>query len=215
MPRTPADRGPSEGAEPSTAVVTSLPCVLCGHRGRQPRSVLYMTHGIAIWLCDLHRSEGFMKRRSGHAFVERLAAVWAASGVLTIRRQDALQAHLQRIQTAKADREQPGSYSWPLLRREAERRFAAGEPPSQVIPELRQNYCDGPAMVPSIRTMRRWFTQARWLATAPSSRRRQPRRAETTTRSESPWQPFVNVMLTGVARTPRSPFSRLRRVPDG
>lgn len=213
MPRTPADRGPLEGAEPSAAAVTSLPCVLCGHRGRQPRSVLYMTHGITIWLCDLHRSDGFMKRRSGREFVERLAMVWAAAGVLTVRRQDALQAHLQRIQAAAADREQPGSYSWPLLRREAERRFAAGEPPSQVIVELRQNYRDGPAMVPSIRTMRRWFTQARWLATASGSRRRPPRCHQTATRSESLWQPFINVVLTGVARTPRSPLSHLRRGP--
>jgi hypothetical protein len=50
-----------------------------------------------------------------------------------------------------------------MLRREAERRFAAGESPRTVIDDLRRTYGQGPAVVPSLRTMRRWFTQARWL----------------------------------------------------
>jgi hypothetical protein len=32
-----------------------------------------------------------------------------------------------------------------------------------VIVELRQSQTGGPALVPSIRTMRRWFAQGRWL----------------------------------------------------
>ena len=40
------------------------------------------------------------------------------------------------LRTAHRTRGLPGSYSWRELRREAEERFAAGEPPSAVIDEL-------------------------------------------------------------------------------
>ena len=86
-----------------------------------------------------------------------------------------------------------------MLRREAERRFAAGEPPAQVISELRQTYRDGPAMVPSLRTMRRWFTQARWLATPSGKRRRHSRPPATTVKSHAHWRPLIDLILTGVA----------------
>lgn len=149
-------------------------------------------------------------RRSGHAFADRIAATWDAAGVLTVRRTAALHAHVRSVQQAAVSGDKPGSYSWPQLRREAERRFAAGEPPAQVIIELRENYADGPAMVPSVRTMRRWFTQARWLETPPSAGagRKAPLRVP---RSE--WRPFVNLILTGYGypvsgrpdTTPRGP----------
>jgi hypothetical protein len=174
-----------------------------------------MTHGITIWLCDHHRSDTYMQRRSGGEFVERLAAAWAAAGMLTIRRRDALSAHCQRIEAGDTKREQPGSYSWPQLRREAERRYAAGEAPAKVIHELRQNYRDGPAMVPSIRTMRRWFTQARWLTTQPNNRHHRPRRASTRVDRESQWEPFINLLLPGHAWRSRSPLIHPRHGPCG
>lgn len=169
-----------------------------------------MTHGQCVWLCSTHGSEVFLKRRSGHEFADRLAATWSAAGVLTVRRKAALDAHVRSIQQAAISGDKPGSYSWPLLRREAERRFAAGEPPAQVIGQLRENYADGPAMVPSARTMRRWFTQARWLET-PSPPR--SGRSVTSRVSGSEWRPFVNLILTGFAyplsgrphNTPRGP----------
>lgn len=104
-----------------------------------------------------------MTRDGGFDFVERVAAVWAASDALTLRRRASLNAYLRRVGGVAPRRDLPGSYSWPALRREAERRFAAGEPPTQVIEDLRSTYVDAPAVVPSLRTMRRWFTQARWL----------------------------------------------------
>lgn len=72
-----------------------------------------------------------MHRRAGREFTDRVAAVWTASGVLTVRRKQALEAHLRRVRMVGAERDRPGSYSWPVLRREAERRFAAGEPPQR------------------------------------------------------------------------------------
>jgi hypothetical protein len=205
MSRSGRDRGPVTGAEES-AYPDSFrvgparpPCAICGHGGSGHREQRHLTHGISVWLCDAHRSDAFMKRRSGREFAERLSAVWAASGVLTVRRQDALEGHVRRVQMATAERHQPGSYSWPMLRREAERRFAAGEPPAQVIAELRQTYRDGPAMVPSLRTMRRWFTQARWLASASNNRRRQSRPPATPVRSHADWRPLIDLILRGVA----------------
>ncbi len=203
------DRAEGGGSGDGTS---SLPCAICGRAGRGPRAERHLTHGVSIWLCDAHRSDAFMRRRSGKEFVERLAAVWLSSGVLTLRRRQALDSHLRHIQTASADRQQPGSYSWPSLRREAERRFAAGEKPAQVIAELRHSYRDGPAMVPSIRTMRRWFTQARWLVGPSKSRRQQPR-ATATPRRAGRAHPLIELILTGVAyptpppgpRGPRSP----------
>ena len=215
MKRAPSDLDPSEGAEVPASLLARLPCAICGHRGQRPRAALHMTHGITIWLCDHHRSDEYMKRRSGREFVERLAAAWAAAGMLTIRRQDALHAHHQRIQSPSTEREQPGSYSWPQLRREAERRYAAGEPPAHVIHELRQNHREGPAMVPSIRTMRRWFTQARWLTTQPNNRLRRSGRSAAQIHRESQWEPFINLLLTGHAWRSRSPLTHLRHGPSG
>jgi hypothetical protein len=187
------------------------PCAICGHCGRGDRVLHHLTHGLSVWLCEAHRGDGFLCRRSGREFVERLAAVWAASGVLTVRKRQALAAHLRRIEAAGMERDRPGSYSWPVLRREAERRFAAGEPPAEVISELRLTYRDGPAMVPSVRTMRRWFTQARWLASPPLNRRHEHRAPRQ--RSKSHWQALLDLALTGVAYPSAPTPNYLRRGP--
>lgn len=107
-----------------------------------------------------------MRQNDGTAFIQRLGAMWLASGALTNRRVAALRAHARRVTAAGHADDRPGSYSWPLLRREAEERFAAGHDPRQVIQELRDRHRDCPAMTPSVRTMQRWYTQARWLTPA-------------------------------------------------
>ena len=151
MSRPKRRRGPSSRSareRPSLRAVSgNLPCAICGNSGRGPRTQRHLTHGVAVWLCDTHGSGAFMHRRAGREFTDRVAAVWTASGVLTVRRKQALEAHLRRVQMVGAERDRPGSYSWPALRREAERRFTAGEPPLEVIADLRGTYRDGPAMV--------------------------------------------------------------------
>lgn len=92
--------------------------------------------------------------------------------LLTARRLAALRAFVRRTGSSEVARGKPGSYSWPLLRQEAEQRFAAGHDPRTVITELRDRHADCPAMAPSVRTMRRWYTQARWLASSPHRPRR-------------------------------------------
>jgi hypothetical protein len=97
-----------------------------------------------------------------------LGHVWAASNCLTRRQNAALLAHLARVRNPEPVEGRPGSYSWPALRREAETRFRAGEPPGRVITELRTREARGSAVAPSARTMRRWFTEGRWLSQRPA-----------------------------------------------
>lgn len=196
------DGGVVNGPTPREGDGVELPpCAICGHCGGGPRTQCHLTHGIAVWLCQSHGSDGFLKRRGGLAFTERLARVWAASGIGGARRAAALQSHLRRIRIADTGRIKPGSYSWPVLREEAERRFAAGEVPNAVIADLRSTYTDGPAMVPSIRTMRRWFSEARWLGSTPRERAAPPRGWRS-----SLMRPGVGVMPRGMTQNPVFPF---------
>ena len=167
-------RKTSPGSRPSPAAPQ---CAICGPSGRGPCSQQHLTHGVSVWLCEVHGRDIFLQRRGGKDFAERLNAVWVASGSSSARRIAALRSHVRRIRNAGLRSPQPGSYSWPKLRQEAERRFAAGECPRSVITELRQTYRDGPAMVPSVRTMRRWFAEARWLGTTPPATTRPTRRS--------------------------------------
>ncbi len=152
------------------------PCLLCMGRGEGERAELHLPYGVAVWLCAAHRSAEFQVRRAGRDFVASLARAWAGAGCLTRARQRALDAHRARVLEGKTARERPGSYSWPSLRREAERRFAAGEPPRCVIRDLRSRERSGRAVPPSARTMRRWFGDRRWLGPDGGSGRGRPRR---------------------------------------
>lgn len=185
-------------------------CAMCGHRRRGPSSLHHMTHGVTVWLCDAHGSAEFQRRHRGTDFVERLATVWEAAGALTVRRFRALEGHVRRVCDVLADRDQPGSYSWPELRREAERRFAAGEPPGAVIADLRHRYGNGPARVPSERTMRRWFAQARWLGAPAVPHTTRPRIRIPRMAPDSPWREFITRALTGTPYVSNEILARLQ-----
>lgn len=147
-----------------------------------------MTHGVFVWLCRDHGSDAHVRQSDGSVFARRLAGMWAATGSLTRRRAAALLTHVRQVRCAGSSGELPGSYSWPRLRTEAERRFAAGEDPGSVIDELRRRHGHDTARPPSVRTMRRWFTQARWLPATlqpPPPARRRARR----------WEPLPDYML--------------------
>jgi hypothetical protein len=139
-------------------------CVICGHGGRGMARPFHMTHGIAVWLCSTHGDPRFLRRERGRVFAERLHAAWVSAGRATKKHLNALEAHIRRMAPESPTRGLPGSYSWPDLRELAEARFAAGDDPEIVIRELRERYANhAPARVPSVRTLRRWHTQARWL----------------------------------------------------
>lgn len=136
-------------------------CVFCGHDRRGVITGFRMTHGIVVWLCPVHGAPRFFRRRNGNVFVRRLEAIWRAGGSFT-KRQAAALAHHRRRMTGPQTADLPGSYSWPDLREEAERRWAAGENAMPVIRELRARFSFAPARVPSVRTMQRWFAEGRW-----------------------------------------------------
>ena len=145
-------------------------CLLCEGPGHGRRAPLQLPYGVTVWLCAGHRAPDFLTRRSGRDLVTSLMQAWRSAGCLDRRRSEALTAHLRRVQGAPAPAGRPGSYAWPELRAEAERRFAAGESPPQVIADLRSRGDAAHAPAPSVRTIQRWFAEGRWLAGASAAR---------------------------------------------
>lgn len=141
------------------------PCLICMGPGEGRRRRLGLGFGISIWLCAAHGSEAFLTRRAGRDFVASVWGAWEAAGCLGVQRRRALAAHLARVgQPVDRESRRPGSYAWPALRRDAERRFSAGEDPREVIRSIRGAHRSDVAQPPSARTIRRWFNDARWLA---------------------------------------------------
>jgi hypothetical protein len=140
-------------------------CAICLDRTRGTTLERPLTHGVTIWLCRPHHSIQFLRKNAGRDFVVTLQRTWRSHGCLTRARSRALDAHLHAIRTTRTSltRVRPGSYAWPRLRQEAEACFARGEHIFTTITRLRERYVLGDATPPSIRTMRRWFAQGRWL----------------------------------------------------
>ena len=145
--------------------VKSPICAICLDRTRGRTLERQLTHGVRIWLCEGHHSVEFMRRNAGRDFVVTLMRSWRSNGCLTRARNRALDAHLaaMRATGAALARPRPGSYAWPRLRREAEHCFARGDLVLGTIARLRVGHLLDHATVPSIRTMRRWFSDGRWL----------------------------------------------------
>jgi hypothetical protein len=137
-------------------------CVICGGPGQGARERYHLSHGVSVWLCAMHRDPAFLTARAGRDLAASLGAVWSAAGCLSARRSAALAAHLGRVRGPRV-RERPGSYAWPALRREAEARFARGEPPRAVMADLRRRELGAWTPGPSLRTLRRWHQEGRWL----------------------------------------------------
>jgi hypothetical protein len=116
------------------------PCLICMGPGRGERAPLYLPGGVAVWLCAAHRSADFLTRRARRDLATSLLRAWQAAGCWTGARGRALDAHRARLAGPPA-RALPGSYAWPELRREAERRFAAGEAPARHRRSARARRC--------------------------------------------------------------------------
>jgi hypothetical protein len=141
-------------------------CAICVDRTRGRTVSVRLTHGVTVWLCQAHASPEFQARRGGRDFVLTLQRLWGAHGCLTAARGRALATHLAEMSDRPAP-SRPGSYSWPALRRLAEDEFAEGGPPLATITRLRALYSGGAASPPSVRTMRRWHRERRWLDPTP------------------------------------------------
>ena len=146
-------------------------CAICVERTRGATKRVSLGYGVEIWLCDTHASPWFRSRRGGRDLVLTLQRLWQSHGCLTELRRRALDAHLAMAgREAPSDPNLPGSYAWPELRRKAERRWAGGEHRDDVIRELRCAHDRDHARVPSIRSMRRWYQEGRWLDMVPIDR---------------------------------------------
>ena len=142
-------------------------CAICVDRTRGRTERVHLSHRVSVWLCADHASAAFQTRRGGRDFVRTLAGVWKANDCLTIARDRALTAHLDRLSQPAPARPRPGSYSWPELRRRLEGRYAAGATPGQLTTAVHARYATNPARPPSRRTIQRWHAQRRWLAHPP------------------------------------------------
>lgn len=136
------------------------PCAICAGPGHGRREELHLPYGVSVWLCAMHRGGEFASRRSGRDLTVSLMHVWGAAGCLTRRRHKALASLLRAAQSR--DRRLPGSYAWPTLREEAERRFAGGETVRRVSADLTARLGRGDQRPPSVRTIQRWFSDGRW-----------------------------------------------------
>jgi hypothetical protein len=145
--------------------VKSPLCAICIDRTRGKTLERQLGYGVRIWLCEAHHSLEFMRSNAGRDFAVTLLRIWRSQGCLTRARSKALEAHLENVKAiAHAPvRSRPGSYAWPRLRAEAESAFAGGERVLAAITRLRERHAHDHAKVPSVRTMRRWFSQGRWL----------------------------------------------------
>lgn len=145
--------------------VKSSVCAICLDRTRGKTRERQLTYGVRIWLCEIHHSVEFMRSNAGRDFVVTLMRMWTAQGCLTQSRSKALTSHLNAVRAVgrAVTRLTPGSYAWPRLRRQAECAFARGDDVLATILMLRERHARDHATVPSVRTMRRWFSQGRWL----------------------------------------------------
>jgi hypothetical protein len=140
-------------------------CAICLDRTRGTTLERELTHGVRIWLCQGHHSIAFLRSNTGRDLAVSLLRIWRAQGCLTRSRSRALEAHVNAVRALgrAARQRRPGSYAWPRLRREAEECFARGDRALTTIARLRARHSLDHASVPSVRTMRRWFADGRWL----------------------------------------------------
>ncbi len=142
-------------------------CAICVDRTRGTTKRVQLTHRVSVWLCAAHASREFQTRRGGRDFVRTLHGVWQANDCLTVARDHALTAHLERLRQPRPQRPRPGSYAWPDLRRTVEAGYAAGATPADAHATVQQQHAAGPARPPSHHAIQRWHTQQRWLVTPP------------------------------------------------
>jgi hypothetical protein len=140
-------------------------CAICADRTRGKTFERQLAYGVKVRLCEGHHSIEFMRSNAGRDFAVTLLRLWQAQGCLTRSRSKALDSHLRTCKeiARRTPRPRPGSYSWPRLRIEAEAAFARGEGVFAAITRLRDRHAHDHATAPSIRTMRRWFSQGRWI----------------------------------------------------
>ena len=150
-------------------------CAICVDRTRGKTQQVRLGYGVVIHLCADHADPGFMRQRGGRDFVDTLHRLWQAHDCLTKSRSKALTAYMAQVRDhSPPKRRRPGSYTWPIQRRQAEQAFAKGASPRRVHERLAAAVRSTmPINPPSARTIQRWHAQRRWVmhpdATGPPS----------------------------------------------
>lgn len=137
-------------------------CAIC--MGKFDVKPMHLSFGVVVHLCGDHSDIDYVRKDGGRVMARRLTEVWTSNGVLTKSRVKTLAAHIRRVRDTMMARELPGSHAWKRERLEAEQRFAAGEPLKSVISAIKDPARWGDHASPSIRTIRRWYADGRWLA---------------------------------------------------
>ena len=142
-------------------------CAICVDRTRGKTQAVRLTHGVVVHLCAGHADPAFLRARGGRDFVLTLQRLWRAHDCLTKPRSKALTAHrAQQRDHTQPKRRRPGSYTWPIQRRQAEQAFAKGASPRRVHQRLAAAVGSLPISPSSARTIHRWHAQRRWLSGA-------------------------------------------------
>jgi hypothetical protein len=140
-------------------------CAICVDRTRGRTERVEFGYGVAVWLCERHAAVEFLTRRGGRDIVATLQQLWTAHGCLTTARRKALESHLHSLRVRPL-RPLPGSYAWPAVRARAEGEFAVGRSTDAVVSTV-LDAAYGDATAPSVKTIRRWRSQRRWLIRPP------------------------------------------------
>jgi hypothetical protein len=89
-------------------------CAVCGPGTECTGEPLLLSRGITIWLCQEHRSTRYLTAKGGTVFVDTMTTVWNASCGMSIRRQEALAAHIRWVRDIR-DRERLPTFMEPWI----------------------------------------------------------------------------------------------------
>lgn len=150
------------------------PCLICGIRTSGSTRDTYLAHGVSVRLCDEHASPEFARSRSGRDCSLSLHHALSAAGRLTRDHERAIDSYIARHHRPappETGRARPGSYAWPEIRQRLEARLAAGTLSIAQMLELVRGWLKvelrrGLVRLPSLRTLRRWRLEQRWLDAA-------------------------------------------------
>ena len=147
-------------------------CVACFPRSSAGQRVP-LPYGVTLTLCREHRDPRFIASQSGRRFLAGVGEVCAGLGITARRYGEALRAFVDQCTNPRpAPRHRPGSYAWPDQRQAAELVWARGGTfEAGLAAALGLPPPPGFAFrLPSVRTVRRWWQERRWL-TPPADRR--------------------------------------------
>jgi hypothetical protein len=163
----PIRRYKGRGAGPAKArrCVACFPCSVAGE-------VVPLSRGVTIVLCANHRDVRFIQSRGGRDFLAALSTIFDSVGLTSARYHGAVTDLVNQIRAraTPTPRRRPGSYAWPRLRAAAERVWEAGGAFHDGEMVILRGYLDQPpgtAQPPSPQTIRRWWSQRRWISRRP------------------------------------------------